>query len=197
MKMNLLAKMLSSKVRSELFGLFFGIEAQELHLREIERRSGFAIGTIRQETRNLVDLGLLCKRQDGNRTYFQANKEHPIYTEIHNMVLKTVGLVDVLKKSLYTPEVEFAFVFGSAATNSLKPESDIDLLVIGNIGLRGIGKLLKNASNQLNREINPITMAKDRFVERILSKDHFVVEVMDSPKIMIVGAEDELARLAG
>jgi len=194
---NLLAKMLSSKVRSELFGLLFGIEARELHLREIERRSGFAVGTIRQETHKLVDLGLLHKRRDGNRTYFKANKEHPIYPEIHNMVLKTVGLVDVLKKGLDTPEVEFAFVFGSAATNNLKPESDIDLLVIGDIGLRKMSKLLKNASNQLNREINPITMTRDQFVERKLRKEHFIVAILNSPKIMIVGTEDELARLAG
>ncbi|MCD6441209.1 MAG: hypothetical protein J7L86_05420 [Candidatus Marinimicrobia bacterium] len=46
--MNLLAQILSSKVRSEIFRLLLGTKTRELHLREIERKTGFGIGTVQQ-----------------------------------------------------------------------------------------------------------------------------------------------------
>jgi DNA-binding transcriptional ArsR family regulator len=90
--MNLLAEILSSKIRSEIFRMLFGVNGEALHVREIERRSGLTIGTIQQELKKLVRLDLIKKRKDGNRLYYEANREHPIYPDIRNLVLKTVGL---------------------------------------------------------------------------------------------------------
>ena len=62
--MNVLSEILSSKSRAAFFSLLFGSDANELHLREIQKRSRFAIGTIRQEAAKLERLGLLLKRQN-------------------------------------------------------------------------------------------------------------------------------------
>ena len=98
--MSLLSEILSSNIRAEIFRLLFGVTDEELHMREIERRTGFAIGTIQTELKKLLRLDLLNKRRDGNRLYYHANKDHPLYTAIHNLVIKTVGLVDVLHGAL-------------------------------------------------------------------------------------------------
>jgi DNA-binding transcriptional ArsR family regulator len=98
--MSTLAEILSSRVRAELFRLPFGLSARELHLRELERQTGLAVGTVRQELQRLVRLELVVCRRDGNRTYFRANVAHPLYPDIPSLVLKTVGLVDLLCKQL-------------------------------------------------------------------------------------------------
>jgi len=193
--MSLLASMLSSKLRAEIFRIFFGIEDKEIHLREIERRSHFSIGSVRQETNKLVGLKLLIKRKDGNRTYFRANKNHPIYLDIHNIVLKTSGLPDLLRKHLYIPEVHFAFIFGSIASGTENEKSDIDLFVIGALGLRKISTLLKEPKTLVNREINSVVMSQNEFLQKLNSNDHFVNQVMESAKIMLIGAEYDLERL--
>jgi DNA-binding transcriptional ArsR family regulator len=72
--MNFLSDILSSRVRAEYFRIFFGIHSNEYHLREIERKSGLAIGTVRQEAKKLEELELITKRVDGNRTYYKANR---------------------------------------------------------------------------------------------------------------------------
>lgn len=51
--MSILAEILSSKGRAEIFRILFGINSQEFHLRDIQRQSGLAIGTIRQEVTKL------------------------------------------------------------------------------------------------------------------------------------------------
>ncbi|MFZ0132097.1 MAG: winged helix-turn-helix domain-containing protein [Desulfobacterales bacterium] len=95
--MDVLAKILSSGVRAEIFRVLFGPGAEELHMREIQRRIGFAIGTIQTELRKLLNLDLVRKRRDGNRAYFSANREHPLFIDIHNLVIKTAKLVDVFE----------------------------------------------------------------------------------------------------
>ena len=96
--MNILSKILSSRVRAEYFKIFFGIHSNEFHLREIERISGFAIGTVRQEAKKLEQLELIIKRADGNRTYYKANRNHPLFPALHNLVLQTSGWLMSLKK---------------------------------------------------------------------------------------------------
>lgn len=98
--MNLLSEILSSKIRAEIFRLLFGPADLELHMREIERRTPFAIGTIQTELKKLQRLDLIMSRRDGNRLYYRANPTHPLYPEIRNMILKTTGLVDLFKKAI-------------------------------------------------------------------------------------------------
>jgi len=193
--MNILAEILSSKVRVEIFRLLFGVEAQELHLREIERRTGFAIGTVKQETSKLVKTGLVRKRLDGNRTYFRAEKGHPLYPDIRSLVLKSAGLADILRRVLSDATIHFAFVFGSIAGGVEEAESDVDLFVISDISLRAVIKLLKEPGAAIGREINAHVMTEKEFIARKKQKEHFVSHVLASPKLMVKGTEDELKGL--
>ena len=193
--MNILSKILSSRVRAEYFKIFFGIHSNEFHLREIERISGFAIGTVRQEAKKLEQLELIIKRVDGNRTYYKANRNHPLFPALHNLVLQTSGLVDVFKENLIDERIQFAFIFGSLAKGTENSESDIDLFVIGNLGLRDLSKLIKNPANLLKREVNPHVMSISEFQKRIIEKEHFVSNVINSPKLMIFGNENDFTKL--
>lgn len=193
--MNTLASILSSRARAEFFRLLFGVERQALYLREIERQTGLAIGTVRQEAAKLLQLNLITGKRDGNRVYFKANIKHPLFVDINNMVLKTIGLVDVIRNAIAGADIDYAFVFGSFARGSQKPDSDIDLFVIGSIGFRTLSKLLRKPGEQLMREINSNVMDKTMFMKRIRDHEHFVTSVMQSKKLMVIGSEDELKRL--
>jgi predicted nucleotidyltransferase len=195
--MNILSEIFSSKIRSEIFRLLFGISNEPLHMREIERRSGLSIGTIQQELKKLVRLELVKTRRDGNRLYYEANKEHPLYPDIRNLVLKTAGLSEVIRRTLKpNPSIKIAFIFGSIARQEEKGKSDVDLMVLGEIGLRQLTGLLSGVSEQIGREINPYAMNIKEFLKRKSAKDHFLTQVLESPKIFIVGTENELAAMA-
>lgn len=195
--MNTLEKILSSKARAAIFTILFGINHQELHLREIQRKANLAIETIRKEAHNLVDMGFIIKRSDGNRTYFTANTEHPLYHEIHQMVIKTAGLKMVLQKALNSENIKIAFVFGSIARGNETGESDIDLFVIGDVGLRTLSNALKESADTLSREINPHVMTLNEFITRKEKEEHFITHVINSPRLMIIGSENEFTELVG
>jgi len=173
--------------------MLFGVSEKPLHMREIERRSGFAIGTVQKELQKLIRLDLVIKERDGNRVYYHANEEHPLYPDIRDLVLKTIGLVDILRNALLGhPGTILAFVFGSIARQEEKAASDVDLMVIGNLGLKKLTTLLSGASGKIGREINPHILTKEEFVRKKEAGDHFLSSVLQSPKLFILGNRHDL-----
>ena len=195
--MNDLAEILSSRVRAELFRLLFGLSEVPIHTRELHRRSGLSLGTVQQELRKLVRLGLIVARKDGNRVCYSANREHPLYVDIHRMVLKTSGLAHVLRAALTGAGVELAFVFGSMARGDAGASSDVDLLVVGRLGLRKLTERLSGVADQLGREVNPHIMNAETLRKRIRAKEHLVTRIMHEQKLFVVGSADELAAMVG
>ena len=184
------------KVRVRVLEILFVDERPELHIREITRRSGLSLRTVQRELALLSEAELISSRKDGNRQYFRANSKSPIYGELHSMVNKEGGSIELLREALSGAEdIEIAFIFGSIAEASEKSESDIDLFVIGTIGLRPIVKRLSAARSQLHREINPYNLTAEEWQRKLSSGDTFVKNVAAGKKIFIVGSADELSRL--
>jgi predicted nucleotidyltransferase len=190
--MNRLAELLSSRARAEIFRLLLSGTGEELHVREIERRSGLNDSTIRQELRKLVRLDLVQSRRDSNRVYYRAKTENPLYPEIRNLVLKTSGLADALKSVLADKRIRVAFVFGSIARGEEGAGSDVDLMVIGQLGFRDLSRLLSGIEEKIGREVNPHVLREEEFRKRVRAKEHFVSRAMESPKIFIIGSPHDL-----
>lgn len=72
-----------------------------------------------------------------------------------------------LKRSLSDPRIRCAFVFGSFAKGKEKASSDIDLIVIGDIGMRGVSKLLSGGQEKVGREINPHVFTEEEFKKEL------------------------------
>lgn len=195
--MNTLELIVSSGTRAEVFTILFGLGQKELHNREIARRSNRSEAAVRQELTRLADIGLVCLRRSGNRLYYSANRNHPLFEEIHSMVLKTTGLIDVLAEALSDHRIETAFVFGSIAEGEETPDSDVDILIIGRIGLMEVSGLLSGVSERLEREINPIVMSREEYISRSGTDDHFVNNVIRGARLFIKGDPHEFEAMGG
>ncbi len=195
--MHVLTELLSSRVRAEVFRALFGVVPAELHGRDLARSCGVNEASLRHELRRLVRLGLVRARRRGNRVYYSADDSHPLHPEIHRLVLKTSGLVDVLREAIDATRTTVAFVFGSVATETSGASSDIDLLVIGGLTLRELATALQGAAERVGREINPHRLTEEEYRQRLERGDHFVTHVIAGPKIFVVGSQDDLAAMAG
>ena len=183
------------QVRAEVLRLLFADANRELHLRDLTRQSGLGLGTVQGELEKLSSSDLITSRRDGNRRYYRANSSHPLFPDLQQLVLKTSGLRDVLADALKGIKgIEVAFVFGSLASSAGKAVSDVDLFVIGNVGLRGLATALRGVGEVLAREINPITMTAEESRKRRAS-DSFVQDVLGKEKLFVKGNANELERL--
>lgn len=190
--MNILAKLFCSKVRAEIVRLLFGLSREPLHLRDIQRKAGLALGTIQRDISHLEKLDLIVRRLDGNRVYFKANPVHPLTPDLRRLVLKTVGLADILRHALEGSGIRIAFVFGSIASATEHATSDVDLMIVGEIGLREVSRRLAGVSEQIGREVNPFILNASDFAKRRAAKEHFISSVLESPQIWIEGTENDL-----
>lgn len=173
--------------------MLFAGTGRETYLRALARDCGVAVGSIQPEVAHLSEAGFLTKRRDGNRLYYRANTQHPLFPELQGMVHKTSGLKDVLAEALSPLKgIETAFVFGSLAAGREKAGSDIDLMILGSVGLRAIAPKLRPASEKLDREINPHIMSVKAWKSRRDNGDAFVSDVARKPKLFILGGPSEL-----
>lgn len=181
------------RARVEILRLLFTTSDKSLHVRDIVRLSGLGIGTIQAEVRKLTAAELLTQRRDGNRLYYSPNTSHPIYPELCSIATKTLGLHAQLHQALHdVAGIEAVVVFGSWASESLGADSDIDLLIIGTIGLRKLVPRLRPISQALSREINPYLLTATELNEKLINQDTFILNVKNSKKQTILGKLDEL-----
>lgn len=193
------AEALFGKVRRGVLGLFFGAGEEEHHLSEVVRRVGAGRGAVQRELERLVAAGLLERRSQGNLALYAANPRAPVYDELRALMRKTVGLVGVLASALepLAERVRVAVVFGSFARGADTVDSDVDLLVVGDVELDEVAQCVWSAQEQLGREVNPVVFPPDEFRARADAGDHLVGVVTRGPRLLVMGDEHELARLAG
>jgi predicted nucleotidyltransferase len=111
-------------------------------------------------------------------------------------VLKTSGLGDYLKELFSNrDDIETAFIFGSMASDKNTAASDIDLIVIGTIGLRALSTVLIDFRIRVGREVNPHVFTNDEFLQRRNNGEHFITNVMVSSKMFVKGTENALVQM--
>jgi predicted nucleotidyltransferase len=194
--MSTLDQLFLSRARSEVLRLLFGLGEDELHVRAMERASGLTVGTVREELQKLAAMDLVRTRRDGNRLYYTANRDHPIFVDLRSIVLKTAGLGDVLRAALQDSRIRVAFVYGSLAREEGRARSDVDVMIVGALGLRAVSKLLSGATERIGREVNAVVMEVGEFKAKVAGGDSFLKDVLSKPKMFLVGGPDELEAVA-
>ncbi|MGH7545086.1 MAG: nucleotidyltransferase domain-containing protein [Gemmatimonadota bacterium] len=179
--------LLGPDTRRAILARVFLDPSREYHLRELVRLTGFALRSVQREVERLVGADLLTERRSGNRRYLRANDRHPLFQPIRDIVLKTEGLADVLRESLGTRGIDFALVFGSIASHHATAGSDVDLLIVGSLGLREAVRRLGPAHDRLGREINPVVWSRDEFERRRGRSDPFLRRLLEGPVVRVIG----------
>jgi len=193
-----LPALLFPEYRRRVLGLLLLRPDEALHGREIARRTGLPAGTITRELGKLAEVGLLKREKRGNQQIYSADTASPIYTEMASILRKTSGLADVLVQALASvaPKLRVAFVFGSVAQGRETTGSDIDVMLVGDIGFRQAVELLHPAQAVLGREVNPKVFAVDEFIAK-LPVEPFLADVQAKPKLFLIGNAHDLEELAG
>jgi predicted nucleotidyltransferase len=169
------------------------------YLSELATHLGTSPSSLQRELSSLVGSGILQQRREGSRRYFRAQDQSPIFPELQRLFEKTYGTVATLRSLLqpFGEKVFSAFLFGSIARGEEHALSDIDLMVIGNIGLADLSPILRKGEARLGRDINVMNYSRSEFLERIREKDHFLHNVLKSTKVFVKGNESDLDNLAG
>jgi len=183
----------SSKIRSKLLDAFLSLPKARFYIRELERKINEEAKNISRELKNLENLGLLTSESQGNQKYYLVNKDFFLYSELKGIILKTTGVLGLLKEALVNLKgIEAAFIYGSYATGKETESSDVDLIIVGKPDLTELNEEIRGLEDKLSREINYICFDREEYEERKKKKDAFISEVLAEEKIVLKGSENEI-----
>ena len=165
------------------------------YLSALAKHLGVRPSSLQRELACLTSVEILHQRRDGNRVYFQANPDCPFLPELQGLLVKTAGMMDVLRETLtpFATRIDWAFIYGSVARAEHLAASDIDLMIIGTVGLADLSPALRHAEKRLNRAVNPTLYSREEFATKRRARDHFLTAVLDGTTLCILGAPHELA----
>ncbi len=193
----MLSSLLFSDYRRRVLGLLLLHPDTSYHVRELARVTGTSAGTLHKELTKLTHGGVLRRQEVGNQVRYSADRNCPVFEELASILRKTSGLVDVLVAALSSVEknIVLAFMFGSVARGEQQSNSDVDVMLVGDLGFAAAVQVLHPVQATLRREINPVVYSLNEFRRRAASDDSFIQEVLAQPKLFVVGNENELRKL--
>ena len=189
-----MADALFPKVRQRVLAVLFGNPGRSFYANEVIALAQSGTGAVQRELTALLDAGLLIMTKRGNQKHFQANTAAPVFAELRGLVLKTMGIADVLRAALAPLEAQIsaAFVYGSVAKHQDTAQSDIDVLLVSStLGYADVFGALESATSQLGRKVNPTLYSPADIAKRIAQDSAFVTRVLQQPKIWLLGSQEQ------
>ncbi len=194
----MLETLLGSKLRAKVLGWLFSHPDERYFVRQLTSLVKEDSTNVSRELIRLEKTGILVSTTEGRQKYYQANRESPLFDELHGLIVKTAGVADVLRSALALAQgqIRVAFIFGSIASGNERRRSDIDVMIVGRISFEEVVSLLSPAEEKLRREVNPVVYPVAEFKKKVKEDHHFVKTVLEDEKIFLIGDEGELRRLA-
>ena len=188
---------LFGKTRSRILALLFADPDHQFYVREIVNEVASGSGSAQRELAFLERSQLIMRSRRGNQVLYQVNLQHPLYAEIAGLLRKTAGVESALLRALQAlgPRVELAAIFGSYAAGNDRPDSDLDVMVIGSATFGEVVEALSETRQGLGREVNPVVYDKAEFSRKIRDGNHFLKTVLSKPLIFLIGDKRELERM--
>src|SRR5919108_5535455 len=167
------------------------------YMSALAKNLGVRPSSLQRELAALTSAEILRQRRDGNRVYFQPNPDCPFLPELQGLLVKTAGVVDTLQEVLsrFAKRIDWAFVYGSMARAQELASSDVDLMIIGQVGLAELTPALRRAEGRLGRAVNPTLYTREEFATKLQAGHHFLKTVLDGEKLFILGDPHELAAI--
>ena len=187
------AAALFTPVQQRVLGLLFGQPERRFQSAELIRLAGSGTGAVHRQLQRLENAGLVTVSREGNQKYYAARKDAPVFSELHGLVVKTVGIVEPLRAALapIVDEIDLAFVFGSVAKGSERAGSDLDLLVVTDkLAYADVYTALVSAEQTLGRTINPTVFTRAEWKKKRRLHDSFAARITVQPRLFVIGSDD-------
>jgi len=154
----MLSSLITSQTRIKLLKKFFLNSSTRAHLRGLEAEFGESSNAIRVELNRFEEAELLNSLREGNKKIFQANSKHPLYNDIHNIILKETGIDRVIEKVIHRlGELDCIYLIGDFARG--KDSQVIELILVGSdIDREYLARKVVQAEDMVSRKVTCVVL---------------------------------------
>ncbi len=187
------------KTRQRILSVTYGQPDRWWFLSELASVIDVTPSSLQRELGSLSECGILRSKRDGNRLYFKAESTAPIFEPLRKLVELTLGITAELKDTLrpLADKITVAFIHGSVARHEEHTLSDVDLLVVGEVGLSELSSAMRPLERRFGREINITCYGPSEFAKKVVEGNHFLTSVLKEEKTFLIGDADDVEKLSG
>ena len=167
----MLDSLITSKTRIKLLLKFFLNTSTHAYLRGLADEFGESTNALRLELNHLENAGLLKAENERNKKVYHANSNHPLFNDIHRLVLKHSGITQVIEEVIMrVGDVEKVWIRGDFAQG--KDSEMIELVIMGsNIDSDYFNYLVKKANELIRREVTYLIIPSGKYSEYISTNE--------------------------
>ena len=190
--MSTISDALFSKATKAILANLF-LRPDGMHLRALMVATSLGSASAQRELGKLAAAGVLLKEEVGKVILYKPNPGSPVFNELDAIMRKTEGVSALLKEVLlpFQERIKRAFIYGSVAKGTDTAASDIDLMVIAaDLGSADLYPPLVALETRLGRKISLTVYRPVEWQRKLDDKNHFLVSVMNGPKIELIGGQD-------
>jgi len=160
--------LITSQTRIKLLRKFFLNSSTKAHLRGLESEFGESTNAIRLELNRFEEAGLLHSLRDGNKKVYQANRNHPLFGDIHSIIIKEAGIDRVIEKVIHRiGNLICVYLTGDFARGKDSPV--IDLILVGeNIDREYLARKVVQAEELVGRKVSYVVLHPDEADNHLL-----------------------------
>lgn len=179
----MLKSLFSSSIRADVLSLLLNSPDEEFYVREIAKLLRKNPSGVKRELDNLEKMGIVVSEKVANLKYFRAEKESPLFSELKNLITKSLGLPGAIKAVIRASGAKAAFIYGPYAEG--EDVNTVDLFVIGAspVVLKG----LKDLEKKFSQKINCTLMDEDEYRAKRKKKDAALKRLLSGKRISLIG----------
>jgi predicted nucleotidyltransferase len=141
-------------------------------------------------SRKLIEMEnnhILTSEVEGRQKYYRLNKNYPLLEEVKKLYQSEFSLPTILTNSLTgLPGLKEAYIFGSYAKGTMDPESDIDIILIGEHDTLTAKKIVLSLQKRIGREINIIDFSEKEYQEKMANGNDFLKNIFSGKIIKVI-----------
>lgn len=179
----MLKNLFTSKARIKLLETFLLNPEVEFFIRELTRKLGEQINSVRRELGNLKSIGLLKSRMRNRKKFYIANKNFPVFNELRSIIIKSSSTLENLTKRLSKlGEIDLLVISGQFID---KP-APTDLFIVGTVNKPEIEDFVSREV-ETKHPVKMSILSKEDFLYRLKINDRFVKDLLtDTDNIIAV-----------
>jgi predicted nucleotidyltransferase len=177
-----------SEVQLRILALILLEHEQRWTADQIEDAIGAPATTVHRELRRALDAGLVTRDDSVRPHAYAAAPDSPLYEPLRAILVATVGVEAELSEMLRNaPGVMAAVIHGSWVAGRLRPDSDVDVLVVGDVDLSDLRRRVRLIGRRAGRRIDLTAFRPDEFRRELDARNGFLTKIVAGPVEPLVG----------
>lgn len=179
----MLKSLFSSSIRGDVLSLLLNSPDEKFYVREIAKLVRKNPSGVKRELDNLENMGIVFSEKVANLKYFQADKDSPLFSELKDLIAKSLGLPGAIKALIRASGAKAAFIYGPYAEG--EDVNTVDLVVIGEAP--GVSKGLKELEKKFGYKINCMLVDEEEYKTKRKKKDAAFKKILSGKRISLIG----------